>query len=295
MTFITIIAQIDGFFLIGDTMISDETPLVFSMNNQKVFISKKHRLGLCICDRMLLVHKQRVKSDVYVSHILREFFQLIESEETVTVDSLQRRVIDFIDDQYFEYENFLHFHDFGKKDPRDCNYLFGGFLNEGGVSIHSHCNGTDASLTTEQQRPAFFSNHGGKLQYYLQLVAERLNTTVGDLLTERMEEVLYEVIPRTCDSVNAEKPYSVGKELHVVRFTRNAEVGEFFYRYSIIAETSSVQCYPIPTICYAIPKTLEDDYYSEGNPRYFSAVEARMNEAKELRNNDDLKGEEEKM
>ncbi len=278
MTLIVIIAQTDGFFLIGDTMISDETPLVFSMNNQKVFVSKKHRLGLCICDRMLLVHKQREKSDIYVSHILREFFQMVESEETITVSSLQSRVIDFINDRYSEYENFLHFHDFGKKDPRDCNYLFGGFRVEGGVSIHSHCNGIDASLTTEQQRPAYFSNHGEKLQSYLQLVAERHSTTVEDLLAKRMEEVLYEVIPRTCDSVNAEKPFSVGKELHAVHFKLYGEVEEFFYRYSIITETSSAQCSPIPDICYATPKTLEEDYYQEGNPRYFSAVPEILNE-----------------
>jgi hypothetical protein len=238
MTFITIIARKEKVYFIADTLFCDSIPVVYSLNNQKLFFSRKHRIGMCICDHMLLVHKGKDQTDYFVNHVLREFFQWLEDKEEkeISIHSFQETLYAFVDEHYPLYHNYFQFQAPGEYHERDCYYLFAGYENSK-PSVCSHFYGKD-TVHEETNGIIYISNHQAKFVHRLNELLKQTPDchSIEELISHEMERILFETIPLACNDVNEEKPYNVGHQLHCIVMDPAQETEEFAYEFSVVSE-----------------------------------------------------------
>jgi hypothetical protein len=234
MTFIAVIIRADEICFLADSMFSDPLPIVYSMDNQKIFFSRKHRIGMCICDHMLIVHKEKEETDFFVNHVLRDFFDRIETEEEIVSHAqFQDRLLQFIDENYPKYYNYLRSQSPGEPHRQDCNYLIGSLDQNRNFHATCHFEGEEKYV---QNIPTSFTNHDSTFHKRLtELANKRQCASLETLFADHFEEILSHAVPLTCADVNKEEGYAVGKDLHIIRVARDGTITETFHEYSVAA------------------------------------------------------------
>jgi hypothetical protein len=195
---------------------------------------------MCICDHMLLVHKEKDQTDYFVNHVLREFFQWLEVEEEkeISIHSFQETLYAFVDEHYPLYHNYFQFQTPGEYHERDCYYLFAGYENNKPV-VCSHFYGKD-TVHEETNGVTYVSNHQVKFERRLHELLEQTPDyhSIEELISHDKERILFETIPLVCNDVNEEKPYNVGHQLHCIVMDPDPsqETEEFAYEFAVVTD-----------------------------------------------------------
>lgn len=225
MTIAVIVACQNKFYLVGDTLTSLGSDTGFTLNNQKVFVSEKHKIAICISGQANLNGKIKDTEDIYVHHIVREFFQYIDSLDAVQVGNLEAMLEGFVDTKYPTYQNFFKFQSPGSSHEKDVEYFWGGYEEDLPV-IFSHHAGISSRATFDSATP-YFSNQSALFKHYLDRGLKGAPKDISEkevlmlMLDKHREFVLKTYIPQTCVSVNSDtilhdKTYIIGNKLHVV-------------------------------------------------------------------------------
>ena len=129
MTIAVIVACKNSFYIVTDTLMSDPSSKMFTLDNQKVFWSEKHKIGLCIAGQANLITKASDRDSVNVSHVVRDFFAHIDNLNTIQLETLGIALENFVDRNYANYHNYFRFQTPGTGHDKDVSYFYGGFQN----------------------------------------------------------------------------------------------------------------------------------------------------------------------
>jgi hypothetical protein len=203
MTMAFIAATQNGFYIVADTRTVNEGQSTYSDNNQKVFYSDKHKIGLCIAGQAGLHHRAGQESDMYVSYVVREFFEYIDREqENVQIDQLGNMLRQYVDDNYLDYHNYFKFQTPGEVNESDVSYFYGGFSG-GNVKIYSHHNGVETTYPNSNGSSLqYFYNCSGEIDpiaKYIKLTSETLSQELtNEYFFSKPEAVIHHCIPYAC-------------------------------------------------------------------------------------------------
>lgn len=236
MTIAFIAACKDRFYLISDTLTSRFGPKSdqYLLNSQKVFYSDKHKIALSTSGQANLIYKPggAVKDDMLISHVLRQFFQHLDTLPDVKIDELQKLLVDFVDHSFPDYQNFFRFQNPGSHDDKDVDFFYAGFYDNGSgnkeTKIFAHFDGVDKETKYDSDHP-FFSNSPKAVDYYVINIgtqgAPDPNVAIVELLDKHdTSYVLNVAVPMACIALNTDSlddtgTYCIGHKLHRVSIT----------------------------------------------------------------------------
>lgn len=243
MTIAVIVACRNSFYIVTDTLMSDPSSETFTLNNQKVFWSEKHKIGVCVAGQANLISRALDRDSINVSHVAREFFVHIDNLDTIQVETLGTALEDFVDRNYADYHNYFRFQKPGTEHDKDVSYFYGGFQNAhaadqdaSAVVIYSHHKGLVTQGNCDSAVP-YFSNYQREVECYINFglssapVDKPREESLKALLDQHKDYVLKHYIPQACIVVNAEYPYSIGKDLHCVVFAAGRPVAQLSIRH----------------------------------------------------------------
>ena len=239
MTMAVIVACKDNFYIIADTLTCNPNNQTFSLNNQKVFSSSKHKIGLCIAGQASLISKNLDRDAVNISYALREFFVYIDTLVDVQVETLGTTLEDFVDQHYSEYHNYFKFQSPGTKHDNDVSYFYGGFDANGAVVVYGHHEGLIAQSQYDSSVP-YFSVYSQSVSHYINFAIDLSKLPPGitkeqaliKLLDQHKEFVLTHCVPQACMNVNSQHPYSIGKILHFANLHKDhANIRQYCIKY----------------------------------------------------------------
>lgn len=243
MTIAVIIACRNSFYIVTDTLMSDPSSKTFTLNNQKVFWSEKHKIGLCVAGQANLISKTLDRDSINISYVVREFFAYIDNLGAIQVETLGAVLEDFVDRTYGAYHNYFKFQTPGTEHDKDVSYFYGGFQNahsdgqgRNTVVIYSHHKGLVTQGNCDSTVP-YFSNYQREVEYYINFglstapVNNSREESLKALLDQYKNYVLKHYIPQACVVVNSEYPYSIGKDLHCVVFAAEKPLIHLGIRY----------------------------------------------------------------
>lgn len=243
MTIAVIVACKNSFYIVTDTLMSDPSSKMFTLDNQKVFWSEKHKIGLCIAGQANLISKALDRDSINVSHVVRDFFAHIDNLDTIQLETLGIALENFVDRNYANYHNYFRFQTPGTGHDKDVSYFYGGFQNphaadhDGSiVVIYSHHKGLETHGNCDSVVP-YFSNYQREVEYYINFglsfapIDKPRDEYLKALLDQYKDYVLKHYIPQACIFVNTEHPYSIGKNLHCIVFVAERPVIHRSIRY----------------------------------------------------------------
>ncbi len=229
MTMAIIVACKDSFYIVTDNLMTGQSinnDPYYTLNNQKVFFSDKHKIGLCIAGQANLISKQLNRDSVNVCHVSRKFFEYIDTLDVFPIENLKQSLEIYVEEHYPDYHNYFKFQTPGAEHNNDVSYFYGGFKQEDAantVVIYSHHKGKLEECKYEDDVP-FFTNYQSIVESYVNFVLNApdfpADKTKKDGLTEFLDQhkdyMLKTCIPQACVFVNSEFPSSIGKTLHRV-------------------------------------------------------------------------------
>jgi hypothetical protein len=273
MTIAVIVACKDSFYIIADTLASDQVKEYWTNNTRKVFFSEVHKIGMCIAGQGALTHKNETKPAVIVSSVVRDFFKYIDDEyDIIDINYIGRLLIKFVDDYFQDYNNYFEFQNPGNKHDNDISYFYGGFkdnLDESvSTIIHSHHKGKDDvyEYTDLDSKPCFFANtdeFGGQINDYLK---ENPDYTAKILLNHPRHVanlIIGSIIPRASINLNIQQPYSVGNFCHYIRILSNEDqMKNCFFEWSATLQENFKDKFEVIDIKPSFP-SLKDFAYAQ--------------------------------
>ena len=160
MTIAIIVACKDSFYIITDTLTSSAQGY-YTLNNQKVFWSDQHKIGLCIAGQANLISKNMDRDSINVSHIVREFFVHIDTVDVSAfrIDNLRSILESYVDEQYSDYHNYFRFQGPGIHADNEVSYFYGGFRAEAGGQI-------ETVIYSHHQKQDLTSGYNGATPYF---------------------------------------------------------------------------------------------------------------------------------
>lgn len=268
MTIGVIVACKDKFYIVADTITISYDYNYYTLNSQKLFYSDKHKLGLCVAGQENLISINLDRPSIKVSHVLRGFFQSIDSMDDVSVDNLGEFLVHYVSDQYPEYHNFFTFQDQnGPNRDNDISYFYGGFrtgaTGQIDTVVYSHHNKQDLMAGYDAPEP-YFANSNAVSVYINQALQTRpVHMSEEDalriLLDNHAQHVFGTIIPHACVQLNLEtrqldnKYAVVGPDLHRIIFTNTDDISNHRYiRYDNDHTNMNVYDIQVPNYTYYI-------------------------------------------
>jgi hypothetical protein len=249
MTMAVIVACKDMIYIVGDTL--SQGVGYYTLNNQKIFFSDKHKIGLCIAGQGNLISKNLDRPSVYVSYIVREFFKNIDTMDNIEIGNLGTLLSDYVDSNFSNYHNYFKFQTPGTEHEKDVSYFWGGFTAEGKTAIYSHHKGVVNEARYDSVVP-YFSNYQEQVKNYIDFVlksapSDTPKENLIQLLDQHRKFVLETYIPQACIFVNSQHPHSIGKDLHSISFTQAGVSDNICKSYSGDINTVKISHTSIPT------------------------------------------------
>lgn len=220
MTIAVIVACEESLYVIGDTLDSGSDS-TFTINTQKVFYSKRHKIAMCIAGDGSLKPSSgsfELNDIIFTNFIVKDFFEHIEAIAVLPIENLQNTLKSFLSQKYARYvSNFF----------TGVEYVYGGFgAQDSTTTIYSYKGQQNQTLsyTPLGSDPIYFSNTNAvstAISNTLTLPGVPSGMTGKKLLTENESMVLTFTIPLACILVRGEHKNSIGKYLDFVRIHNN--------------------------------------------------------------------------
>jgi hypothetical protein len=214
MTMAVIVACKNSFYIVADTLMIDSSTKSYTLNNQKVFFSDKHKIGLCIAGQANLISKNLDTHSINVGYIVKKFFEYIDDNvPEISIEKLGSLLEEYVDTNYRGFHNYFKFQTPGTANDNDVSYFYGGFRKseqgENDVVIYSHHVGEIKEANYNSAVP-YFSNVPIAVSSYIDFALRTApsNKTkeenLATLLDDYKDYVLTQAIPQACIVINNE-------------------------------------------------------------------------------------------
>lgn len=293
MTIAVIVACKDSFYIVVDTLTQItqvDSNSIHTLNNQKVFFSGKHKIGLCVAGQANLIDKNASLPSIYVSHVVREFFNHLDTIEIVEISNLESLLIEYVDGHYPRYHNYFKFQNPGYNNDKDVSYFYAGFTSDyregSNVIIYSHHEGLLTDAFYKDPVP-YFSNYQIGMNSYINFGLEGApaDRTTGENLIELLDKhkkyVITKFIPQTCFWVNNDRPYTIGEDLHCKVFKQDGTLDLYFKHNGIYgSDINNVVAIPneqslIYNTYRTVADTIDNKEQAYYNGKQYSLVEEK--------------------
>jgi len=171
MTIVAIIARPDDFIIIGDTRQSgahyafpnDSKKYCYNDQEQKVFVSLTHRMGMCISGHGAVASSNPAEPVIRASYILQRFFKYADTKlpkKPITIEDIEDVLRIYLNTKFPNYaKNFF----------ANVSLFYGGFNIKGNTQIYSLQAGNLETFEYLKNKPL-----------ETQLCAFSNNTTIGN-------------------------------------------------------------------------------------------------------------------
>ncbi len=274
MTIALVVACADRFYMICDTLMSDEKTNVYTLNNQKSFFSNRHQIGLCIAGDATLSNQKPGENILdenilNVAFILNSFFADIDARptgKTIGVYDLMECLTKYLEKSFPTYKDGF---------MARVSFFYGGFVESGHGMLqtvvgehHVQKNDDEGGDTITDQTIPFSTEYltlntalcvssaptglTGSLRAYLKGLGSNDGSTLtcqdGAVLNHaqilssndpRLREwVATHVVPNLCSGINLEHPGSIGRSLKFFSCKSDKSTEEYWISYNFEKTTT---------------------------------------------------------